>query len=107
MTSPGFATIVGEVVTMTRSVLHAPNRADEVFELWCTLTGYDPAMFDEPDLASFRERPEIPDLAATPDAVLRDAGEAVRRDRSLPLERWLAAVRIVRPGRHVGSSSSA
>jgi hypothetical protein len=99
MTSPAWTTIVTEVVTMTRSSTCAPERADEVFELWCMLTGYDPAFFDELDLASFRGRAEMPDLAATPDAVLRDAGEAVRRGRSLPLERWLGAVRVVRPQR--------
>ena len=91
---------------MTRTI-YAPSRADEVFALWCMLTGYAPAMFDELELESFRDRPEMPALAATPDSVLRDAGEAVRRGRSLPLERWLAAVRVVRPGRQVGSSSSA
>jgi hypothetical protein len=75
------------------------TRPDEVFILWCALTGYDPAAFDDLELDAFLSRPELPALAGTPDAVLRDAGEAVRRGRSLPLERWLAAVRVVRPDR--------
>jgi hypothetical protein len=99
MTSSWPASIVVEVVTMIRPAVCAPSRADEIFELWCLLTGYDRALFDELDVESFRGRPEMADLAATPDAVLRDAGEAVRRGRSLPLERWLGAVRIVRPSR--------
>jgi hypothetical protein len=90
--------VLAEVVPM-RPPFRVPTRADDVFILWCTLTGYDPAGFDELELESFLARPEIPGLAATPDAVLRDAGEAVRRGRSLPLERWLAAVRVVRPSR--------
>ncbi len=87
------------------------TRPDEVFLLWCALTGYNAADFDELELEAFLSRPELPALAAAPDAVLRDAGEAVRRARSLPLERWLAAVRVVRPdrwsARQPGSSSSA
>jgi hypothetical protein len=97
MTSLALATIVVEVVSMTRMATYAPSRADEVFALWCLLTGYDSSLFDEFELESFRGRPEMPALAETPDSVLRDAGEAVRRGRSLPLERWLAAVRVVRP----------
>jgi hypothetical protein len=84
---------------MTRAVARVTSRSDEVFVLWCTLTGYDPAAFDELEFESFLARPEMPALTATPDAVLRDAGEEVRRGRSLPLERWLAAVRVVRPQR--------
>jgi hypothetical protein len=75
------------------------TRPEEVFLLWCALTGYNAADFDELDLEAFLSRPELPALAATPDSVLRDAGEEVRRARSLPLERWLAAVRVVRPHR--------
>jgi hypothetical protein len=84
---------------MIGTVTRARTRPDEVFALWCALTGYDPATFDELDLESFLCRPELAALAAIPDAVLRDAGEAVRRGRSLPLERWIAAVRVVRPDR--------
>lgn len=73
------------------------QRTGELFRLWCELTGGDPAAFDSADLAAFAGRPEIPVLAGTPDAVLRDAAGAARRGRSLPLERWLVAVRIVRP----------
>ena len=84
---------------MTRAIARVVSRADEVFLLWCTLTGYDPADFEDLELEAFLARPELPALAATPDAVLRDAGEAVRRGRSLPLERWLGAVRVIRPDR--------
>jgi hypothetical protein len=84
---------------MVHTVARVVSRADEVFLLWCALTGYDPADFDDLELDAFLARPELPGLAATPDAVLRDAGVAVRRGRSLPLERWLAAVRVVRPQR--------
>lgn len=75
----------------------APQRTREVFRLWCELIGGDPADFDAADLAAFAGRPEVPVLAEAPDAVLRDAAGAARRGRSLPLERWLVAVRIVRP----------
>jgi len=84
---------------MIGTVTRVRTRPDEVFALWCALTGYAPSSFDELDLESFLCRPEVAALAAIPDAVLRDAGEAVRRGRSLPLERWLAAVRVVRPDR--------
>jgi hypothetical protein len=68
-----------------------------VFELWCRLTGSDPATFDEPDREAFLARPQVAELAATPYAVLLDAGITAARRGSLPLERWLAAVRLVRP----------
>ncbi len=84
---------------MVATATRVRTRADEVFVLWCTLTGYDPDAFDDLELEAYLSRPELPALAETPDAVLRDAGEAVRRGRSLPLERWLAAVRVVRPNR--------
>ena len=70
---------------------------EAVFHLWCRLTGNDPATFDEAELEAFYARPQIPDLAATPYAVLLDAGITAARRGSLPLERWLAAVRTVRP----------
>jgi hypothetical protein len=77
----------------------APDQAPEqvVFELWCRLTGTDPATFDEADREAFLARPQVPALAATPYEVLLDAGINAARRGSLPLERWLAAVRMVRP----------
>jgi len=99
MLSPAPATVETEVMAMLSTATRVRSRPDEVFGLWCALTGYDPAAFDDLDLESFLARPELPALAAIPDSVLRDAGEAVRRGRSLPLERWLAAVRVVRPDR--------
>jgi hypothetical protein len=75
----------------------ARSRDDEVFALWCELTRTDPDQFDVGDRLAFLRRPQVGALAGTPDTVLRDAAEQVRRGRSLPLERWLAGVRVVRP----------
>jgi len=75
------------------------GREDEVLALWCELTGNDASAFDPGDREAFLSRPQVPLLSVAPDAVLRDAGHAVLRGRSLPLERWLAAVRVVRPVR--------
>lgn len=69
----------------------------EVLALWCELTGTDLAGLDTDDRAAFLARPQVPALADTPDAVLADAAGHARRGSSLPLERWLAAVRVVRP----------
>jgi hypothetical protein len=63
-----------------------------VFELWCRLTGNDPATFDEADRDAFLARPQVAALATTPYAVLLDAGITAARRGSLPLERWLGAV---------------
>jgi hypothetical protein len=63
-----------------------------VFELWCRLTGTDPATFDEAEREAFLGRPQVPALAATPYPVLLDAGITAARRGSLPLERWLATV---------------
>jgi len=68
-----------------------------VFELWCRLTGTDPADFDEGQREAFLARPQLPALATTPYALLLDAGITAARRGSLPLERWLAAVRLPRP----------
>ncbi|MGH3449600.1 MAG: hypothetical protein ACRDQW_02520 [Haloechinothrix sp.] len=73
-----------------------PDRMREVFLLWRELVGGDPTTFDPVDVRAFLGRPEVPVLAEAPDAVLRDAASAVRRGHSLPLERWLVAVRVVR-----------
>ena len=73
--------------------LRAPHRHEQVLTLWCTLTGHDPERFDEPEREALLARTEIAKLADAPDAVLLAAGQAVCRGTSLPLERWLAAVR--------------
>jgi hypothetical protein len=73
------------------------DRMTEVFRLWCELIGSDPARYDNQDRVAFLGRPEVPMLAEAPDSVLRDAAGAVRRGHSLPLERWLVAVQVVRP----------
>lgn len=77
--------------------LRAPHRHEQVFALWCALTGHNPDWFDEPERDALLARTEIAKLAEAPDAVLLAAGQAVCRGTSLPLERWLAAVRVVRP----------
>jgi hypothetical protein len=74
--------------------LRAPHRHEQVLSLWCTLTGHDPEWFDEPEREALLARTEIAKLAEAPDAVLLTAGRTVCRGTSLPLERWLAAVRV-------------
>jgi hypothetical protein len=70
---------------------------ETVFILWCRLTGTEPTGFDDDDREAFLARPQVPQLAATPYAMLLDAGITAARRGSLPLERWLGAVRTVRP----------
>ena len=67
-----------------------------VFELWCRLTGTDATSLDEADREAFLARPQVPELSATSYPALLDAGIAAARRGSLPLERWLAAVRLAR-----------
>lgn len=68
-----------------------------VFVLWCRLTGTNPTEFGDEEREAFLARPQVAALAATPYAVLLDAGVSAARRSSLPLERWLGAVRTVRP----------
>jgi hypothetical protein len=82
---------------MTATTRHRRSRAEDVLTLWCEYTATDPGSLDAGDRLAFLRRPQVPALAATPDAVLRDAAEQVCRGRSLPLERWLAGVRAMRP----------
>jgi hypothetical protein len=70
---------------------------ETVFILWCRLTGNDHQEFGEDERDSFIARPQVAELARTPYAVLLDAGITAARRGSLPLERWLTAVRTVRP----------
>lgn len=70
---------------------------ETLFILWCRLTGNDPTEFGDDEREAFLARPQAPELAATPYAVLLDAGITAARRGSLPLERWLGAVRTVRP----------
>jgi hypothetical protein len=76
------------------------SRADELFALWCEYTLTDPDSLDVGDRMAFLRRPQVPALADTPRAVLRDVADQVCRRHSLPLERWLAGVRVVRAERH-------
>jgi hypothetical protein len=82
---------------MTPAAQQTHPRADTVLDLWCEFTQTDPTSLDVGDRLAFLRRPQVPALAATPAEVLRDAAEHVRRGRSLPLERWLAGVRVIRP----------
>jgi hypothetical protein len=70
---------------------------ETVFILWCRLTGNDPTEFGDDEREAFLARPQVPELAAAPYPVLLDAGITAARRGSLPLERWLGAVRTVRP----------
>lgn len=90
-------------MTGTLTPLRAPHRHEQVLALWCELTGHEPAWFDEPEREALLIRTEIARLAQAPDPVLLDAGRAVRRGSSLPLERWLAAVRTVCPAARVSA----
>lgn len=67
-----------------------------VFVLWCRLTGTDPREYSVEEREAFLARPQVSELARTPYAVLLDAGVTAARRSSLPLERWLGAVRTVR-----------
>jgi hypothetical protein len=69
-----------------------------VFVLWCRLTGTDPREYGVEELEAFLARPQVKELARTPYPVLLDAGVTAARRSSLPLERWLGAVRTVRAG---------
>ena len=75
---------------------------DAVLDLWCRLTGTDIATLGSDERLAFFARPQIPALLDTPYAVLLDAGITAARRGSLPLERWLNAVRTVRPVAHSG-----
>jgi hypothetical protein len=64
-----------------------------VFDLWCRLTGQEPGEFGPGERAAFDARPQIAQLSAVPYPTLLDAGVTSASRGSLPLERWLAAVR--------------
>ncbi|UQX87233.1 hypothetical protein M6D93_13085 [Jatrophihabitans telluris] len=69
---------------------------ETVFILWCRLTGNNPVDFGDDEREAFIARPQVAELATTPYAVLLDAGITAARRGSLPLERWINAVRTVR-----------
>jgi hypothetical protein len=69
---------------------------ETVFILWCRLTGNDPTEFGDDEREAFIARPQVLELAQTPYAVLLDAGITAARRGSLPLERWVVALRTVR-----------
>lgn len=75
----------------------AGTTQDRVLHLWCRLTGTDPGLLGREEQEAFLARPQVPELSRTPYEVLLDAGIAAARRGSLPLERWLNAVRTVRP----------
>lgn len=70
---------------------------ENVLVLWCRLTGADAAEFGVDEREAFFARPQVAALAGVPYEVLLDAGITAARRGSLPLERWLGAVRTVRP----------
>jgi hypothetical protein len=79
------------------AVRNDPTDEATVFLLWCRLTGTDPAEFAPDERASFLARQQISELAGLPYEVLLDAGIAAARRGMLPLERWVSALRTVRP----------
>lgn len=81
---------------MTLGYVTSP--AAQVFGVWCRLTGTDPASFGPDERDAFYARPQVDALAGVPYEVLLDAGISAARRGSLPLERWLHAVHVVRPG---------
>lgn len=70
---------------------------EAVFEVWCQLTDSDPEDFGIDEREAFLARPQVGELARTPYPVLLHAGVRVARRHSLPLERWLNAVRAATP----------
>lgn len=68
-----------------------------VFEVWCRITGNNPHEFDAEEREAFLGRPQVDELARTPYPMLLHAGVSVARRDSLPLERWLGAVRAGQP----------
>jgi hypothetical protein len=73
------------------------TEAAKIFVLWCRLTGTDPETFGAEERDAFMARPQIAALMDAPYEVLLDAGITAARRGSLPLERWLGAMRTVRP----------
>jgi hypothetical protein len=69
----------------------------QVFATWCRLTGTDADAFGPDELDAFYARPQVAALVDVPYEVLLDAGISAARRGSLPLERWLHAVQVVRP----------
>jgi hypothetical protein len=70
---------------------------EAVFRLWCRLTDRDPLDFGVEEREAFLARPQVAELAQTPYALLLHAGVTAAKRESLPLERWLGAVRAARP----------
>jgi hypothetical protein len=70
---------------------------ETVFILWCRLTGNDANDFGEDERDAFLARPQVRELSVAPFAILLDAGISSARRGSLPLERWLTAVRSTHP----------
>jgi hypothetical protein len=71
--------------------------ANTVYVLWCRLTGIPLDEFSADERQAFLDRPQVAQLATTPYEVLLDAGIDAARHGTLPLERWLNAVRTVPP----------
>lgn len=70
---------------------------EQVFTTWCRLTGTDADGFGPDERDAFFARPQVAALVEVPYEVLLDAGISAARRGSLPLERWLHAVQVVRP----------
>ncbi|BCJ36661.1 hypothetical protein Athai_41640 [Actinocatenispora thailandica] len=95
--SPGHAPSTRGADPDPRGGREHPDRGYELFRLWCELTGRSVREVPVDEVAAFLGRREVRALSRVPAEVLRDAAGAARRGSSLPVERWLATVRIVRP----------
>jgi hypothetical protein len=76
--------------------MSAVSNEHTVFVLWCRLTGSDPADFGEDEREAFLARPQVAELSQSSYELLLDGGITAARRGSLPLERWLTAVRSAR-----------
>jgi hypothetical protein len=73
---------------------------DVVFDLWCRLTGQEPAEIGSTERAAFDARPQTAALSTVPYPTLLDAGVTSASRGTLPLEHWLAAVRSLQAPGH-------
>jgi hypothetical protein len=67
-----------------------------VLDLWCRLTGQEPAELDADAQAAFFACPQVPELTAAPYPILLESGIIAASRGSLPLDRWLDDLRALR-----------
>jgi hypothetical protein len=67
-----------------------------VLDLWCRLTGHEPAELDDEAQAAFFARPQVPELTAAPYPILLESGISAADRGALPLDLWLDDLRALR-----------